>query len=288
MSTASVIEEVTHSRSPNVARRPADDLRREASSSADRPRTRRAPRSAPTVARCRSWCRPRLSSSRAHDAAPVRRACSVKTRGHDRQCHAAVRLARAGAGPPRRSTGSRTAPLGSAHFRYRLVGARRPTRRTVSPSLALRPRSCARPARRSRAARRRCTLRPRTLRPKPASDAERAAEVDLEALDLLAVAVEHELALQADVGDLDAGAGVGAAVDVDRSAARSKSGSRRSSSSIRSGGPRPWSRRSRACRTRCRCRPWSRGGTCSGRPAGPSASSSATSDVDPVGRARPG
>ena len=42
-----------------------------------------------------------------------------------------------------------------------------------------------------------------------------AAEVHLEALDLVAVVVEHQLALEADVGDLGAGAGVGAAVDVD-------------------------------------------------------------------------
>ena len=42
-----------------------------------------------------------------------------------------------------------------------------------------------------------------------------AAEVHLEALDLVAVGVEHQLALEADVGDLGAGAGVRAAVDVD-------------------------------------------------------------------------
>ncbi|KPC71416.1 hypothetical protein ADL26_15480, partial [Thermoactinomyces vulgaris] len=42
-----------------------------------------------------------------------------------------------------------------------------------------------------------------------------AAEVDLEALDLLAVLVGDELALEADVAGLGAGAGVGAAVDVD-------------------------------------------------------------------------
>ena len=42
-----------------------------------------------------------------------------------------------------------------------------------------------------------------------------AAEVHLEALDVVAVVVEDELALEADVGDLDAGARVGAAVEVD-------------------------------------------------------------------------
>ena len=45
-------------------------------------------------------------------------------------------------------------------------------------------------------------------------EAEAAAEVDLEALDLVAVGIGDELALEPDVGDLDAGAGVGAAVEV--------------------------------------------------------------------------
>ena len=44
---------------------------------------------------------------------------------------------------------------------------------------------------------------------------EPAAQVDLEALDHLAVRPGHELALQPDVGHLRAGAGVRAAVDVD-------------------------------------------------------------------------
>ena len=61
--------------------------------------------------------------------------------------------------------------------------------------------------------------------------AERAAEVHLEALDLLAGLVD-QLALEADVGDLDAGARVGAAVDVDGDRLV-EVGSRRSSSSIR-------------------------------------------------------
>ena len=47
-------------------------------------------------------------------------------------------------------------------------------------------------------------------------EAERSAQVDLEPLDLVAVVVGDDLALEPDVGDLDAGAGVGAAVDVDR------------------------------------------------------------------------
>ena len=59
------------------------------------------------------------------------------------------------------------------------------------------------------------TLWARSFLPKPFGQAEAAAEVDLEALDLVAVVVEHEHALEADVGDLGAGAGVGAAVDVD-------------------------------------------------------------------------
>src|SRR3954468_20585394 len=46
--------------------------------------------------------------------------------------------------------------------------------------------------------------------------AELAAQVDLEALDLLAGLVDHQLALEPDVGGLDPGAGVRAAVDVDR------------------------------------------------------------------------
>src|SRR5262245_53798433 len=45
--------------------------------------------------------------------------------------------------------------------------------------------------------------------------AQRAAEVDLEALDQVAIRARHELALQTDVGHLGARAGVGAAVDVD-------------------------------------------------------------------------
>ena len=60
------------------------------------------------------------------------------------------------------------------------------------------------------------TLWARSLRPMFGAEAERAAEVHLEALDLVAVVVHDELALEADVGDLGAGAGVGAAVDVDR------------------------------------------------------------------------
>ena len=46
-------------------------------------------------------------------------------------------------------------------------------------------------------------------------EAEAAAQVHLEALDLVAVRAGHQLALEPDVGDLDPGAGVGAAVDVD-------------------------------------------------------------------------
>ena len=44
--------------------------------------------------------------------------------------------------------------------------------------------------------------------------AEPAAQVHLEALDLVAVGVGDQLALEPDVGDLDPGAGVGAAVEL--------------------------------------------------------------------------
>src|SRR5687767_12057020 len=53
------------------------------------------------------------------------------------------------------------------------------------------------------------------LAPEPGLETQRATEVDLEALDLVAVLVEHEHALESDVGGLDAGTGVGAPVDVD-------------------------------------------------------------------------
>ena len=101
-------------------------------------------------------------------------------------------------------------------------------------------------------------------------------------------ALVSELALQADVGDLDPGAGVRAAVDVQ--ADRHGRGRRRSSRRLELGDGRgrrrPWSRRRRACSTRCRCRPSWRGGTGWGRPAGPSGSTAATRRVDLVGRRR--
>src|SRR6202453_3312395 len=50
----------------------------------------------------------------------------------------------------------------------------------------------------------------------PAVYAQAAAEVDLEALDRPAITVVDHLALESDVGDLDAGARVRATVDVDR------------------------------------------------------------------------
>src|SRR5258705_445677 len=58
-------------------------------------------------------------------------------------------------------------------------------------------------------------LEPPDLPAEAGVHAERPSQVDLEALDLLAAGVGDELALQADVGGLDAGAGVRAAVDVD-------------------------------------------------------------------------
>ena len=83
---------------------------------------------------------------------------------------------------------------------------------------------------------------------------ETAAEVHLEALDLVAVVVEDELALEADVGDLDARARVGAAVDVDRDRGVELGDAllELGDELARRG---PWCRRSPACRTRCRCRP---------------------------------
>ena len=53
------------------------------------------------------------------------------------------------------------------------------------------------------------------LAAEPGLESETATEVDLEALDLVAVVVENQLALEPDVGDLDPGARVGTAVDVD-------------------------------------------------------------------------
>ena len=55
----------------------------------------------------------------------------------------------------------------------------------------------------------------------------------------------------------------------------SKSGSRRLHLVDQRACRGPWSPRSPACRTRCRCRPSSAGGTASGAPAGPSDSSAA-------------
>ena len=121
------------------------------------------------------------------------------------------------AGPRRRSRGSGTgAGLASLMRAPRRSAPRAPRWRTHSPVVALGLEARAAPARRSRAAPSAVTLSPRSLRPKPARrSAEAAAEVHLEALDLLAVGVGDQLALEADVGDLDAGAGVRAAVDVD-------------------------------------------------------------------------
>ena len=98
------------------------------------------------------------------------------------------------------------------------------------------------------------------LAAEPGVQAEPAAQVHLEALDLLAAVVGDDHALETDVGDLGAGAGVRAAVDVDgerhvevadaaapvRRPARCRA---------------PWSRRSPACRTRGRCRPSCSAGT---------------------------
>ena len=58
------------------------------------------------------------------------------------------------------------------------------------------------------------TLCARSLRPNPASRPDAATEVHLEPLDVVAVVVGDELALEPDVGDLDPGAGVRAAVEV--------------------------------------------------------------------------
>ena len=116
---------------------------------------------------------------------------------------------------------------------------------------------------------------------------EPAAEVHLEALDLVAVGVQDELALEADVGDLDAGARVGAAVDVDgeRLVEVGQPALELVDRAWRRG---PWSRRWPACRTRCRCRPSCCAGTCSAGPAGPSAGRGVDQRVDPVGRRRRG
>ena len=105
---------------------------------------------------------------------------------------------------------------------------------------------------------------------------ELAAEVHLEALGLLPVGVGDEHALEADVGHLDAGAGVGAAVDVDRE--RVVEGGQ---PVLELGDQRrrrcPWSRRSRACRTRCPVQAIVPRRNSLGRTSRPSACSPATS-----------
>ena len=70
----------------------------------------------------------------------------------------------------------------------------------------------------------------------------------------VAVGVEDEHALEADVGHLGAGAGVRAPVDVDRDR-RVEVGEALLELGDRGRRHAAWSRRWRACRTRCRCRP---------------------------------
>ena len=127
------------------------------------------------------------------------------------------------------------------------------------------------------------TLRPRTVRPRPASS--RSAEASppprctWKPGHLLAVVVHDQLPLEADVGGLDARARVRAAVDVQADRVRQvEAGERALERRARRPSRSPWSRRSRACRTRCRCRRSCRGGMRLGRADRPSSSSPVMSD----------
>ena len=94
--------------------------------------------------------------------------------------------------------------------------------------------------------------------------------------------VEHQLALETDVGDLGAGAGVGAAVDVDGD--RGVEVGEAAAPARRPGrGRGPWCRRSPACRTRCRCRPSCSAATATGRADRPISSSLSQQRFDGVG-----
>ena len=118
------------------------------------------------------------------------------------------------------------------------------------------------------------------MRPKPASCAEPAAQVHLEALDVVAVGVQRPDALEPDVGHLDARARVGAAVDVDRER-QVVLGQPGLELVDQVGARAPSSRRWRACRTRRRCRPSCCGGTATASStSSPMPSSPATSVVD--------
>ena len=113
-------------------------------------------------------------------------------------------------------------------------------------------------------------LVPAQLAAESGVQAEPAAEVDLETLDLVAVGVGDDLALETDVGDLDAGAGVRAAALrwTVIGPSRSISGQPLLELVHQPPGAGPSSRRWRACRTRCPCRPSRCAATATGGPAG--------------------
>ena len=183
---------------------------------------------------------------------PVPSSFSVQARRQDWH-HQAPCRSPTGVGLRRRSRGSRRNSAGGRHLHG--SAPRRhdaPSAANDSPSSG-RPRSCAARARRSRAARPRY-LQPAQLAAERDVHPERAAEVDLEAL--LAV---DDRALQADVGGLEPRARVGATVEVDVIGV-SNSGSRSLELLVELPSA-PSSRRSRACRTRCPCRPSCRDGT---------------------------
>src|SRR5690606_30547226 len=122
------------------------------------------------------------------------------------------RAPRRDAGPRRRSTGSRTGPPGRSRQGL-LGGARRPDREPLAV-LALGLETLQDPldvVRQFVGG----DLQSAHLAAEGRLQAEGAAEVHLVAADLAALVVRDELALEADVGGLDARAGVRAAVDVD-------------------------------------------------------------------------
>ena len=223
---------------------------------------------------------------------PVAIRRTVKARRQAPQRQPSVRLPVRASAPRPRSTGSGTRQLpGSSGAARSLTAASSPRRGRRRRRSARRARagrgSRAAPARRSRRVSALVTLWPRNLRPKAASTPRWPPRCTWKPSTISPSSSRDHRALEADVGDLEPGAGVRAAVDVDRDRL------------VEVGQPllqlrvevlarAAWSRRSPACRTRCRCRPSCRGGTALGRTSRSSSASAATSVLDLARRARRG
>ena len=242
-STASAIEDVTQNRVAEGVGRPARGSPAAGASSRSRPGLRRPASSSSSAARraarCRRSSRASVASSRRQAVGPAARGTSAeKTRVQARHSQAPCRLLvraqvlvaavraveghalalRSCAGPPRRP-GRPTAAKRSPSLALVQVAADHPldvVGQLVGGDLEA-AHLAAEAGVQARAPPPRCTWKPSTCSPSASGD---------------------QLALEPDVGDLDAGAGVGAAVDVDGDAARRSRAARCSSSSISVGAAR--------------------------------------------------